>query len=416
LCRQRDSFPSDAPPWSFAKRIGISRQRARSVGHHTKPSNLQQHPTEPELKSAYTLIASAALALLAGGNVQAQVDPLTTTAGFKAACEAPGNRVRITTDMAVNSGLSAGYPERVRTGCTIELVGDSEIQFDKVGLAFAGPLVITGGSKTGVSMQYASLAGTSVAIRLSGTEGYLRSEFSRIDATAGNLDVTLGSTSNVEMVNYITGGVPLTRATLAATGNLSVTGGAKMVTSLKEVGLVAGRNLSLRSTGSESELKIDDTGVLSFGGNISILMQGSKSKLEGSNSALTAQAGDVDIATSQTESGIGLSNVTTSSTGRTQVYGAGSLSNVGISNGSMTAGTGMFVSASAGSDLGNLKVEGTRVSAGTPMLFVTGSNGNTIVVGATLTSAGLLDIATGAGGKCEALGNRITAVTQQVCP
>jgi hypothetical protein len=341
-----------------------------------------------------------------------QVNPLSTVAGLKAACEtSPGNVVRITTDMAVN----VNGPGAVSTGCTLELVGDSEIQFDKVSMSFAGPFAITGGTKTGLQLQHAVLSAPSVSIRLTGDEAYVKSEFSRIDATAGDLELQLGRIGKMELMYNVTAGVPLTRATLAATGALRISAGDKLSAAMKEVGLVAGTTLSFTGTGSESELKLDDTGVLSFGGSVSILMLGGKSKFEASNASLTARGGDLDLAMGQAESGLKLSNVTTSSAGRTQVYAAAARSEVGISNGSMVAGSGMFLSAAAGAEFGSLKVENGAFRSGTPMRLVTGASGKTTVIGATLNSDGLLDIATGMGGVCEALGNRVTAVTQQVC-
>lgn len=347
----------------------------------------------------------------------AQVNPLSTTAGLKAACERNvGNVVRITTDMAVNQGARAFAPERVNTGCRIELVGDSEIQFDKVGLAFAGPLVITGGSKTGVAMQEASLAGTSVSLTLSGDEGYLRTLASRIDATAGGLSVSMGRIGKMELLGNITAGVPLTNATLAATGGVTVSAGDKMSASFNEVGIVAGTDVRFTGTGSETELKLDNSAILSFRGNVAVALLNTKSKLEGSNSSITARVGSVDMALGQPESGMNLSNVAVTSGGRTQIYAAGSKSEVGISNGTVSAGGGVFISAAAGSSDGSLKVEGVGITATTPVRLVTGAQGKTIANNNRVTATGSVDFSSDPlTGLCEAVGNRITAPTQRIC-
>jgi hypothetical protein len=301
------------------------------------------------MKTSRSLLA-VAIASALSGVVLAQVDPLTTTAGFKAACEKPGNTVRITTDFTVNAGYRAGYPEQVATGCTIELVGDSEIKFDNVGLKFADPLVILGGDKTGVALQRASLAGTSVVIDLIGVEHSIKTEFSRIDATAGNLEINVGDIAKMELMGSITGGVPLTRAALAATGNLSVSGGQKLTIGLKEVGLASGQLLSITARGAESEVLLDDSPALSFTGGIAFAVQGVKSKFNMSNGGITARGGDISITAAQGESGIALSNVMTNSSANTVVSGSGFKSDVGISNARSTAGGSLVVSAGSAAD------------------------------------------------------------------
>ena len=360
----------------------------------------------------------AAIALLGAHAVAtAQVNPLSTTAGLKAACERnPGNVVRITTDMSVSEGARALSPERVNTGCRIELVGDSEIQFDKVGLAFAGPLVITGGRMTGVAMQEASLAGTSVSLSLSGDEGYLRALSSRIDATAGNLTVSMGRIAKMEMMGFITSGVPLTGATLVATGAVTVSAGDKLSASFNEVGIIAGTDLRLTGTGMETELKLDNSTLLSYRGNVAVALLNTKSKLEAGNSSITARSGSVDLTLGQPESGMNLSNVAVSSKKNTQIYAAGSRSEVGLSNGTVAAGGGVFISAAAGSTDGGLKVEGVGITASTPVRIVTGAQGKTIANNNRVTATGSVDFSSDPiSGLCEAVGNSITAPTQRIC-
>ncbi len=363
--------------------------------------------------SPLALLVLATLPLMAS----AQVNPLSTTAGFKAACERnPGNVVQITTDMAVNQGYPSGYPERVNTGCTIVLVGDSEIQFDKVGLAFAGPLVITGGSKTGVAMQQAGLSAPSVRMDFSGDEGYLRTSFSRIDATAGDVNITLGRIGQMELFNYITGGVPLTRATIAATGLVNITAGERLSASMNEVGIVAGGDLRFTATGSESSLKLENSGFLTYRGNLAVMMLGAKSKLEAGNSNLLAQFANIEVMLAQAESGMSLSNMTVNAVGSTQLVTAGTKSELGISNGTIRAGGGIFLSAAAGSTEGSLKVEGVGMSATTPVRLVTGVQGKTVANNNRIGGTGLVEFSTAPGsGLCEAVGNIITAPTQSIC-
>jgi hypothetical protein len=362
-----------------------------------------------------TALATAALSLVAGAAF-GQVDPLTTTAGLKAACETrPGNAVTISNSITVNQGYPAGYPERVATGCTITLTNGASIQFDKVGLAFAGPLTIGGGTKSGISMQEASLAGTSVALRFSGAEAYLQTSFSRIDATAGNLTVQLPSTSKMELFNYRTDGVPLTRATLAATGSISITGADRLSAAFVEAGIAAGGNIDFLTTSFEPSVKFENGGVLSFGGNVSMRLHGSKGKFEFSNGNVRAPLGNLSITTAFNESSIGLSNVTIEAGRNVVVHAEGTKSVLEVSNGSMVAGGTMMLGAAALLGDSEMKVGNGAYRAATPIQFLSGANGATGVYGATILGTGLVQIATGAGGKCEALLNRITAVTQSVC-
>jgi hypothetical protein len=361
-------------------------------------------------------VALAAALAVAAGTTVAQVDPLTTTAGLRAACESrPGNSLTISTSITVNQGYPAGYPEPVATGCAITLTNGASIQFDKVGMAFAGPLIIGGGAQSGVTMQEASLAAPTVTLKFTTTESFLQTSFSRIDATAGDLKIELPGKSKMELFQYRTGGVPLTRATLAATGAVSIVTTNGLSAALIEAGIVAGGNLSFLSRAQESSMKVENSGLHSFNGNVAMRMQGSKSNFEFSNSSVRAPLGNLSIATTFNESAIGLSNVTLEAGVNATVNAEGSLSKVEISNGSMVAGGALLVAAAPALGTSSLKVDNGAYRGGTPVRFLTGPNGSTGVYGAAIQGSGHVRIATGAGGNCEALLNRITSLTQAVC-
>jgi hypothetical protein len=363
----------------------------------------------------HVALATAAM-LCVAAPAFAQLDPLSTTAGLKAACETrPGNVVALANSITVSVGYPAGYPEQVASGCTIALSNGAEIQFDKVGLAFAGPLVITGGTKSGLAMQEASLAAPAVRLTFSGEEGFLKTSFSRIDATAGDLLLTLPGTSKMELFNYRTGGAPLTRATLAASGALTITTGAKLSASMVEVGLVSGGDLGFTSNSFESEFKFENSGLLSFNGNATLRMNGSKSKFEFSNASLRAPAGNLTMLTAFNESSISLSNVAVEAGASLRVDGQGTLSSVEVSNGSMVAGGTLVVAAAATLGTSSLKIDNGGYRAGTPIRFISGPNGKTGVYGAAVTGSGLVEVSTGAGGACEALGLRVTAPSPSLC-
>jgi hypothetical protein len=304
----------------------------------------------------------------------------------------------------------------VATGCAITLTNGASIQFDKVGIAFAGPLTIVGGTKSGISMQEASLAGTSVSLLFSGAEAALQTSFSRIDATAGDLTLRLPSTSKMELFNYRTDGVPLTRSTLAATGSVSITGADRLSAAFVEAGIAAGGNIDFLTTSFEPSVKFENAGLLSFNGSVSMRLHGSKGKFEFSNSSLRAPVGDLSLTTAFNESSIGLSDVTVQAGRNLVVHAEGTKSKVEVSNGSMVAGGSLFVGAAALLGDSEMKVSNGAYRAATPIQFLSGANGATGVYGASIMGTGQVQIGTGVGGKCEALLNRITAVTQAICP
>jgi hypothetical protein len=360
-------------------------------------------------------ILTFAALTLAVTQAYAQNDPRSTTAGFKAACEAAGNRVVLNQSLTVNTGYTAGYPEQVTTGCRVELTNGAELVFDRVGLQFAGPLTIVGGSKSGVAMQESSLAGTTVNVSLTGDEGFIRTSFSRIDATTGNMTVALGTGAKMELFRYRYGIASRTNSTFYAAGALSITAGSKLSGSMNEVGLTAGGNISVRGNGAESELKYENSGSWSQTGSVSFVMAGARSKAEMSNSSFRG-AGNVDVAMGQSESGLSLSNTTVTSGATAQVYVAGSKSELSLSNGSIVATGAVLISAAAGGTEGSLKAENVGISAGTPVRMVTGALGKTTAVQNRITGTGLVQIISDpSSGSCEAILNRITAPQQQIC-
>jgi hypothetical protein len=351
----------------------------------------------------------AYMALALGtASAYAQLTPLQSTAGFKRACEnSVGNRVVVSQDTTVSVGYPASYPEQVATACTVQLLNGAKLAFDKVGMQFAGGLTIVGGSKSGLELLEARLMAPAVNLQLTGEENSLRMAFSRIDASAGNFDLTLGRIAKIEMLRFRSDVPPYFGGTLVASGALTINAGERLSASINEVNLIADN-----ANGAESEIKLENSGLRSFNASVNVLMRGSKSKAELSNSSVLA-AGNIDLAMGQAESGLGLSNVNVQAGARAQIYAAGAKSEVSISNGRLTTGGGLFVSAAAGSTEGSLKVEGAIVNAGTPIRFVTGVGGKTAVNQNSIVGSGLVDIAS--PGACEALGNRITAPQQQIC-
>jgi hypothetical protein len=364
-------------------------------------------------------IATAIVVTLTGvAPAAAQAKPLETTAGWKAACEnSPGNRVVLTEDITISLGATASSPIQINTPCTIDMINDAELQVDKVGLSFAGPLTINGGAKGGLAMQEAIITAPSVTLNLTGDEGYLRTSFSRINASAGDLNINFGRLGKVEMFRYRTFGTfgNVTNGTLFASGSMNVKAGELFNLSMNESVIYGGANMTIDVSGTEANLKAENTSFQGLTGNLLIIGRGAKTNAEFSNSTLRSGT-DMDVVAGSTESNIKFSNVRSTVGGRAQVYTAGAKGNVNMSNSPTQAGTGIFISAIGAES--NLIVENSEFSAATPVRFVSGALGKTVVVNSRITGTGLVDIQTNraAGGVCEALQNRITAPQQQICP
>jgi hypothetical protein len=367
---------------------------------------------------AMGLVAATLAFSLTPHAASAQSKPLETTAGWKQACEtSPGNRVVVTEDITISMGATASSPEQITTGCVIEMINDADVQLDKVGLSFAGPVTILGGLKSGLAMQEAYVTAPSISLNLPGDESFIRTSFSRLNASAGDLTINLGRIAKLELFRYRTAGTfgNVTNGTFFATGNLKITAGERFNLAMVEAVMYGGASLTIETNGFETNLKAENTSLEGRTGSMTIIGRGGKMSGEFSNSTLRA-GGDLDVVAGSTESNLNFSNVQTRAGARVQLYTAGAKGNVNVSNGSVQAGQGIFVSA-IGAE-GSVNVENGSYSGGNPTRFVTGAQGKTLVKGATITSSGLVDIQTdrAAGGVCEALENRITAPTQQLCP
>lgn len=346
----------------------------------------------------------------------AQVHPLSTTAGLKAACEGnAGNVVVISSDITVNIGYPADSPQPVSTGCRIELTADADIQFDKVGLAFAGPLVIVGGAKSGLQMQEASLAGRSVLVQFTNVEGSVKMEYSRIDATAGNLDLRFESFSKIEIVGSRTAGAPLSRAALAATGNIGIAPTRLHTAVYKDTGIVAGGTIAVTAPGSDISIGFENSGAYAYNGDIRLDLAFNRNKVEINNATLTAAAGQVSLVTRGAESLISASNTAVRAGTSVQVNSMGPKGEVKVGNGSIAAGGSILLEGATANFDGTLLVENVQISGGGDIRLLSGLRGKTVVSGNRITGAGLVQAATRTWGVCEAKDNQVTAPLIQLC-
>lgn len=346
----------------------------------------------------------------------AQVDPLSTTAGLKAACESSaGNGVGVSRDITVSIGSPADSPQQVSTGCRIELTGGADIQFDKVGLAFAGPLVISGGAQAGLQMQEASLAAHSVLVQFTNVEGAIKMEHSRIEATAGNLDLRFESTSKIEVIGSRTAGTPVSRAALAATGNISIVPTRLHTAVYKDTGIVAGGTIAVTAPGSDISIGFENSAAYAFHGDIRLDLAFNRNKVEIDNASLSAAAGQVSLVVRGSESMIGTSNTSVQAGTSVQVTSMGPKSEVKFANGSITAGGGISLEGSTGNFDGTLRVDNVQISGGGDIRMLSGLRGKTMVFGNRIAGTGLVQAATRTWGVCEANDNPVAAPVVQLC-
>lgn len=346
----------------------------------------------------------------------AQVNPLSTTAGLKAACESSvGNTVVISGDIAVNIGFPAASPQQVSTGCRIELTGGADIQFDKVGMAFAGPLVIVGGAQSGLQMLEASLAAPNVLVQFTNVEGAIKMEYSRIDATAGNLNVSFSPTSNLEVIGSRTAGTPLSRAALVATGNVNIAPGRLHTAMYKDTGIVAGGTISITTPSSDISIGFENSGAYAYNGDIRLHLAFNRNKVEISNASLIAAAGQVSLVARGAESLLSASNTAVRAGTNVHVSSMGLKGEVKVSNGSIAAGGAILLEGAGANFDGSLLVENVQISGGGDIRLLTGFLGKTAVFGNRITGAGLVQAATNTWGVCEANNNQVTAPVAQLC-
>jgi hypothetical protein len=346
----------------------------------------------------------------------AQLNPLSTTAGLKAACEGnPGNVVVISSDMAVNVGYPADSPQAVNTGCRIELANGADIQFDKVGLAFAGPLVIVGGAQSGLQMQEAALAARSVRVEFTNLEGSIKMESSRIDATAGDLDLRFSTISKIEVIGARTSGAPSTRAAFAAAGNVGIAPTRLHAAVYKDTGILAGGTIAVTAPGSDISIGFENSAAYATRGDIRFDLAFNRTKVEINNASLTAAAGHVSLVARGAESMISASHTAVQAGAGVQVIGSGPKGEVKVGDGSIVAGGAILLEAYAAGFDGTLLVDKVQISGGGDVRMLSGLRGKTVVSGNRIHAAGLVQAATGTWGVCEAKDNQVSAPVVQLC-
>lgn len=406
--------------WAGAASVEHNGLLTTSLLHRNFKTKVNMNIQNPSLRAIPRALAVAALAAVFAPAAFAQPKPLETAAGWKAACETnPGNLVVLDQDITVSplNGAQAASAQ-ITTGCVIELRNDASLQLDRTTFTFGGPLIITGASKTELAMDRSEMTASAVNVSLSGDEGQLRMKESRVSARqGGNFNLTLGAIAKMEISglrrNYEGNGTS-TNAALFAEGDLSITVGNRFTGSVSEGILFSQRNLSFRALSGDVEVKMENTTTYAPNGAVAVSVAGGKAKLEYSNSPITGGT-DVDVLIAGAEGSISFSNSNVTAGAAIELHADGEKSAVRISNGFFYAPGAFYASAGANGAFGELSVENAAVTGGTPVSFATGANGKTMLKSNSLKSTANVSASAGAGGVCEAIGNRVTSPAQSLC-
>lgn len=155
----------------------------------------------------YTVHAAAAVtaAVVCLGTTPAVASHIQTPEDLRLACEtSPGHVVTLNESTAIK-GEEGSSSLPVASGCTIVLGAGAKLETEFLRVSFAGPLIIHSTSTTAVVLVKTRLAAPSLSIALSALDSAVASTQSALEATAGNLTITFGANSKLEMVQQLAG-------------------------------------------------------------------------------------------------------------------------------------------------------------------------------------------------------------------
>lgn len=349
---------------------------------------------------------------------------IESTLELKMACENnPGNVVTI--DQSTKIYIGGGGT--VNSGCTVVLANNVTLDFENIGMTFAGPLAVQSAGKAELKFSKSEFRGTSMTFSLAGTGSALTATETNLVAVAGNLNFTLGDDAKMEFAER-----SFQRPSsdgLSATGRIQISGGRKFIGSMAgkiaHFPVRAPQGISIRMDGGEGLMKIDKVLWYAEQGSVAIAATGPKSLLEMSSASLSIGDAAVirfegaesvikikQVFVGRAGSGIAAGGITFEA--GTGGAGDGKIEVSEFSNGDISSVT---MAASRNGQKGSLKVEKSTVGARTgDLLMETGASGSTEVKENRLFSNTRIRIATGAGGSCIAYPNELYAPVVEACP
>ncbi len=340
-------------------------------------------------------LAAATACWAALGTAQAQT---FSPAQFAAACQAnPGNTV-VLTQPTQWQGASATATVTVPSGCTVVLATGASLELDTLTLRFAGPLVVQGGAQARVSLNRGSITAPRVTLALTGDDGQLLMNESRLASTTGPLALQFGERGVLEVKNSGSWYQPR----LAARGRLTLSAGGRFTGSIVDSGVQGARGIGITFNGSESALKIEGSDLLlSSGapnggaytsGDFTVTGSAPKVAFEMLQSNLLEAGQDIHWVLNGTESRIGVQGLTSQTRSQRIVMKAMGLK-------------------------GEVRVENVLLYASPEAIIESGVQGSTLVTNSpgSINASQLIRVRAGLGGSCSAAPQGLVAPVLQVC-
>jgi hypothetical protein len=360
-------------------------------------------------------------AVLLGLSLTTAAQSISTTAQLKQACETlPGNVVVLNQAVKILEGPRYPFSEQVLTGCTIILGPNAKLETEQVAMTFAGPLVVQSAVATEMKLIRTFLSARSVNLNLTATSSAIEMEFSHIHATTGGLLITLGNQSKLMVQNRLIPG-PLEALTAATT--LQIRSGAQLTAELSQMRISAPQGIDISMNGAEGLLKISTAWLTADQGNIGISSSNAKGSVDLSSTNLVVR-NMASLRLAGSDSQVKLQQVGILGVHGAPVASGGILIETGVGGegGSIEASDSAFYNAafvtmraSVNGLKGGLKIQKSHFFPSGDIVLETGAQGQTEVQENYGISSTRLRVATGAGGSCLAQLNTITAPVMQVC-
>jgi hypothetical protein len=344
----------------------------------TASQNIQKH-------ALWILAASILFGLCAGA---ASAQSMTPQQFVDACRNNVGNRVDIAQQTKFQTNFQ-GTTFATPTGCNVFLASGASLEFDTVTMNFGGALVVRGSTGGKVVMDKTTITAPSVNFNLTGFEGQLQINESRLAATVGNIAFAFGEKGKME-INQ-SGGWYQPR--VSARGTLSITAGASFSGSVLRSGLQGAQGVDIALNGFDSGMKFESVDIL---------------LTSGATSPAPYLTGSLTIAGNAPKVSIEMNGVNVMEATQTiDMELAGAESKLLLKDvRSMTGGRDVFIGSTG--EKGEVSLENSRFF-GLPTVVVTsGVSGTTKVVNATsgvtggLTASESITISAGAGGSCVA--------------
>ncbi|MEQ1642064.1 MAG: hypothetical protein ABL959_01305 [Pyrinomonadaceae bacterium] len=365
-------------------------------------------------------IVFLAIVTVFGGEAAGQ-QTIETTQQLKTACENnAGNVVVLNQATKILYGPRYPFTEEVLTRCTIILGPGAKLETEQISMAFAGPLVIQSTQETDLKLTRTFLSANSVHLNLPADSSSVEMSFSQLDASVGALLVTMGDQGKLTVKNRLVPG-PLEALTAATT--VQIRGGSQLTAELSEMRISAPQGIDISMNGAEGLLKISTAWLTAEEGNIGISSSVAKGSVDlsstnlvvGNSASLRLTGSDSQVKLQQVGI-LGVPDAPPALGGiliETGVDGEGG--SIEVSDSGFYNAAFLTIRASANGPKGGLKIQKSNLIPSGDIVLETGPQGQTEVKENYGSSPTRLRIATGAGGSCLAQQNSITAPVMQVC-